>query len=210
MVLEACVENFQEALQAQKAGAGRIELCDNLAVGGTTPSYGTIAACNKYLSIPVIVMIRPRGGNFIYSAEELESMADDIRICREIGVAGIAIGVLTTGNEIDIPVLNELLRNRGNLEVTFHKAIDETAYIEKEVSRLKDTGVCRILTSGGQPTAMEGAGMINRMIKEAAGRLSVMPAGKVTASNINTLANLIPAREFHGRLIVGPLYSNNT
>ncbi len=205
MVLEACVENIEEALNAQKSGAGRIELCDNLAVGGTTPSYGTIAVCQKYLSIPVIVMIRPRGGNFIYSREEIESMIMDIRICREIGVAGIAIGTLTSGNETDIPLLNELIKASEGLAVTFHKAIDETKNIEKEVTRLTETSICRILTSGGQPTAMEGAAMINRMIVAAAGRISIMPAGKVTSSNVHTLSNLIPAHEFHGRLIVGDL-----
>ena len=101
MIREACVENLSEALIAQERGADRIELCDNLAAGGTTPSYGTILTCKKHLSIPVIVMIRPRGGNFVYSPLEVDSMLEDIRICQNAGADGIATGALTTSGHID-------------------------------------------------------------------------------------------------------------
>jgi copper homeostasis protein len=205
MILEACVENVTEALIAQERGADRIELCENLAVGGTTPSYGAIITCKKYLHIPVIVMIRPRGGNFVYSPPEVEAMLEDIQICLKAGADGIAIGALTTSGEIDVPVLHHLIRNAGSMQVTFHKAIDETMDIEKEIQKLKNTGVHRVLTSGGAPTALEGSAMLKNLIHSTAGSLVIITAGKVTADNLQTLSRLIPSREFHGRKIVGDL-----
>ncbi len=205
MILEACVENLSEALIARDRGAHRIELCENLAVGGTTPSYGTIVTCRKHLDIPIIVMIRPRGGNFVYSSLEVDSMVEDIRICQKAGADGIATGVLTTSGEIDMHILRRLIREAGSLQITFHKAIDETANIEKEIQKLKGTGVHRVLTSGGAPTALEGATVLKRLIRETAGSLVILTAGKVTSDNLVSLSSLIPSTEFHGRKIVGDL-----
>jgi copper homeostasis protein len=206
MIREACVESFAGALRAQQLGANRIELCENLAVGGTTPSIGTIIACKKYLKIPVIVMIRPRGGNFIYSKTELEIMAADIRACLSAGADGIAIGLLTATGEIDMPNLSKLVKEAGHMQVTFHKAIDETRDIEKEFLRLRDSRlVTRVLSSGGAPTAKQGAEMLKRMITLASGKITVLVAGSVTRENLPELARLIPAGEFHGRKIVGEL-----
>jgi copper homeostasis protein len=205
MILEACVENLSEALIAQQRGANRIELCENLAVGGTTPSYGTIITCKKHLSIPVIVMIRPRGGDFAYSPMEVEAMIEDIRICQKAGADGIATGVLNSSGEIDLPILRRLISEAGSMQITFHKAIDETADIETEIQKLKDTGIHRVLTSGGAPTALEGSGMLNKLISLTAGSLIILTAGKVTSENLDTLSKLIPSREFHGRKIVGNL-----
>jgi copper homeostasis protein len=205
MILEACVENLSEALIAQVRGANRIELCENLAVGGTTPSYGTIVTCKKLLSIPVIVMIRPRGGNFVYSPPEVDSMIEDIRICQKAGADGIATGVLNSSGEIDIPVLRRLIREAGSMQITFHKAIDETANIETEIQKLKGTGIHRVLTSGGAPTALEGSLMLNKLISLTAGSLVILTAGKVTSENLAGLTRLIPSAEFHGRKIVGDL-----
>jgi copper homeostasis protein len=206
MIKEACVENFSQALRAQELGADRIELCDNLAEGGTTPSRGTLVACRKYLKIPVIVMIRPRGGDFVYDPVELEIMADDIRTCLAAGADGIAIGVLTRDGEVDLPGLRNLLVQAGSMQVTFHKALDETRDIEKEFLRLRDSGLInRVLTSGGKPTALEGAGMLNRMIGLSDGKVTVLPAGKITADNLTELSGIIGADEFHGKKIVGDL-----
>jgi copper homeostasis protein len=205
MLLEACVENLSEALIAEKRGAGRIELCDNLAAGGTTPSYGTIVTCKKHLSIPVIVMIRPRGGNFVYSLPEVECMLEDIRICKMAGADGIATGVLTPGGEIDLPLLRRLINEAGPLQITFHKAIDETNDIRSEIQKLTGTGVNRVLTSGGAPTALEGSQMLKELITLTSGSPVILTAGKVTADNLDALSKLIPSSEFHGRKIVGDL-----
>ena len=205
MIIEACVENLSEALIAQERGADRIELCENLAVGGTTPSYGTIVTCKKHLSIPVIVMIRPRGGNFVYSSLEVNSMREDIRICQKAGVDGIATGVLTASGDIDLHILRRLVSEAGSMQITFHKAIDETGDIETEIQKLKDTGIHRVLTSGGAPTALEGSLMLNKLIQLTAGSLVILTAGKVTSENLDTLSRLIPSAEFHGRKIVGDL-----
>jgi len=204
MIKEACVEGFTQALRAQELGADRIELCENLAVGGTTPSIGTLFACKKHLKIPVIAMIRPRGGNFIYDAVELEIMAEDIKACHSAGADGIAVGLLNNMGEIDLPNLYKLVKKAGNMQVTFHKAIDLTENIEKELLRLCDSGLAqRVLTSGGDPTALEGASMLKKMIAVSEGRITVIVAGKVTHSNLGDLSKLIPAHEFHGRRIVG-------
>jgi copper homeostasis protein len=205
MIKEACVENLSEALIAQKRGADRIELCENLAVGGTTPSYGTIVICKKLLSIPVIVMIRPRGGDFIYSSPEVDSMLEDIRICRKAGADGIATGVLTSSGDIDLTILRRLITEAGSMQITFHKAIDETGNIETEIQKLKATGIHRVLTSGGAPTALEGSRMLNKLIYLTSDSLVILTAGKVTSENLEALSNLIPSTEFHGRKIVGDL-----
>jgi copper homeostasis protein len=205
MILEACVENLSEALIAQERGADRVELCQNLAVGGTTPSYGTIVTCKKHLSIPVIVMIRPRGGDFVYSSPEVDSMLEDIRICQKAGADGIATGVLTSSGDIDLHILRRLVGEAGSMQVTFHKAIDETRNIETEILKLKDSGIQRVLTSGGEPTALDGSRMLNKLIHLTAGSLVILTAGKVTSENLDMLSRLIPSTEFHGRKIVGDL-----
>ncbi len=206
LIKEACVEGFTQALRAQELGADRIELCENLVVGGTTPSLGTILACKKHLKIPVIVMIRPRGGNFIYNRYEMEIMADDIRTCLTAGADGIAIGTLNDRDEIDMPNLQKLVKQAGHMQVTFHKAIDATADIEKELLRLCESGLAqRVLTSGGASTALEGSAALNRMIALAGERLTVLVAGKVTRANLGDLRKLIPAKEFHGKKIVGEI-----
>jgi len=151
-------------------------------------------------------MIRPRGGNFVYNQAELEIMAADIRACLSAGADGIAIGLLTTAGEIDIPNLQSLVKEAGSMQVTFHKAIDETRDIEKEFLRLRDSGlVHRVLTSGGAPTAFEGAAMLNKMIELSESKIKILAAGKVTRQNLPALARLIPANEFHGKRIVEDL-----
>jgi copper homeostasis protein len=206
LIKEACVEGFSQALKAQELGADRIELCENLVVGGTTPSLGTILACKKHLKIPVIVMIRPRGGNFIYNRYEMEIMADDIRTCLTAGADGIAIGTLNDRDEIDMPNLQKLVKQAGHMQVTFHKAIDATADIEKEFLRLCESRLAqRVLTSGGASTALEGSATLKKMIALSRDRLTVLVAGKVTQTNLGDLRKLIPANEFHGKKIVGEI-----
>ena len=202
MIKEACVESFEKALEAQSNGANRIELCENLAVGGTTPSYGTVKICLEKLNIPIFPMIRARGGNFVYSKDEIEIMKEDIKIFKELGVKGVVLGCLTSDNKIDLELTKELVDLAYPMEVTFHKAIDEILNPLDYIDDLVNIGIKRILTSGGKATALEGKDLINEMIKKSNGRLKIVVAGKVTKRNLNGLSNLISADEFHGKLIV--------
>ena len=202
MIKEACVESFEKALEAQSNGANRIELCENLAVGGTTPSYGTVKICLEKLNIPIFPMIRARGGNFVYSKDEIEIMKEDIKIFKELGVKGVVLGCLTSDNKIDLEFTKELVDLAYPMEVTFHKSIDEILNPLDYIDDLVNIGIKRILTSGGKATALEGKDLINEMIKKSNGRLKIVVAGKVTKENLNRLSNLISADEFHGKLIV--------
>ena len=202
MIKEACVESFEKALEAQSNGANRMELCENLAVGGTTPSYGTVKICLEKLNIPIFPMIRARGGNFVYSKDEIEIMKEDIKIFKELGVKGVVLGCLTSDNKIDLELTKELVDLAYPMEVTFHKAIDEILNPLDYIDDLVNIGIKRILTSGGKATALEGKDLINEMIKKSNGRLKIVVAGKVTKGNLNGLSNLISADEFHGKLIV--------
>ena len=202
MIKEACVESFEKALEAQSNGANRIELCENLAVGGTTPSYGTVKICLEKLNIPIFPMIRARGGNFVYSKDEIKIMKEDIKIFKELGVKGVVLGCLTSDNKIDLEFTKELVDLAYPMEVTFHKLIDEILNPLDYIDDLVNIGIKRILTSGGKATALEGKDLINEMIKKSNGRLKIVVAGKVTKENLNGLSNLISADEFHGKLIV--------
>ena len=202
MIKEACVESFEKALEAQNNGANRIELCENLAVGGTTPSYGTVKVCLEKLDIPIFPMIRARGGSFVYSKDEIEIMKEDIKVFKELGVKGLVLGCLTSDNKIDLELTKELVDLAYPMEVTFHKAIDEIANPLDYIDDLINIGIKRILTSGGKATALEGKDLINEIIKKSNERLKIVVAGKVTKENINELSNLISTDEFHGKLIV--------
>lgn len=202
MIKEACVESFEKALEAQNNGADRIELCENLSVGGTTPSYGTVKICLEKLNIPIFPMIRARGGNFVYSKDEIEIMKEDIKVFKDLGVKGLVLGCLTSDNKIDLELTKTLVNLAYPMEITFHKAIDEISNPLDYIDDLVDIGIKRILTSGGKATALEGKDLINEMIKKSNGRLKIVVAGKVTKENLNELSNLISADEFHGKLIV--------
>lgn len=205
MVIEACVESISEAIKAESLGATRIELCDNLSVGGTTPSAGTIKIAKHYLSIPVMVLIRPRGGNFVYSPVEIEVMKHDIELCKNIGVYGVVMGALTADGHIDIELMKQLIDLARPMSITFHKAIDETFKIMEEFKKLKMLGVDYILTSGGRDTALEGKEIINKMASLSDGNLTIIAAGKITKSNLTEHIEAIHTKEFHGQLIVGNL-----
>lgn len=202
MIKEACVESLTEALEAEKRGADRIELCDNLAVGGTTASYGTIKTAAAMLNIPVFPIIRPRGGDFCYSVTEIEVMKQDILLCKSLGIKGVVLGVLTEDKKIDFDVLAELMLLASPMEVTFHKAIDELADPVAVIDQLAELGVKRILSSGTMETAIEGKDILNKMIEKANGRITIMVAGKVTKENLEEIAAIIPSTEYHGKKIV--------
>src|SRR5665647_1277350 len=202
IVKEVCVESFDEAVRAVGAGATRIELCENLSVGGTTPSYGTIRKCLDKLSVPVMVMIRPRGGNFTYSQDEFEIMQEDILLCKELPVTGVVFGLLDEKGNVDEMKTRLLVQLARPMQVTFHKAIDKAANILESVALLKEIGVERILSSGGKPTAFEGRKTLNRMIELASPQLSIIVAGKVARENFEEIRKVIPSNEYHGRRLV--------
>jgi copper homeostasis protein len=206
LIREACVESFREAERAQELGAERIELCARLDLGGITPSYALIESVKKNLRIPVMVMIRPRGGNFTYDRMELKIMRQNIGMCEQMGIDGIVFGFLKQSGEIDTTLTRDFTRLAYPLEVTFHKAIDDTPDPVAAVDMLKEIdGVSRVLSSGGAATAFEGATVLNRMISAAEGRLIIMAGGKVTRENLQEMSDIIRTNEFHGKKIVGPL-----
>lgn len=202
MIREKCIGSFLEALEAQELGAERVELCDNLTEGGTTPSYGTIKMVVEKLNIPAFVIIRPRGGEFYYTPEEIEIMKEDIKICKELGVKGVVIGALNRDNTINYDAIKDMIDLAKPMSITFHKAIDELENPVTEVKKLANLGVNRILTSGTKETALEGKNILREMIKEAGEDTIIIVAGKVTKDNLNEISNLIPAKEYHGKKIV--------
>lgn len=202
MIREKCIGSFLEALEAQELGAERVELCDNLTEGGTTPSYGTIKMVVEKLNIPAFVIIRPRGGDFYYTPEEIEIMKEDIKICKELGVKGVVIGALNRDNTINYDAIKDMIDLAKPMSITFHKAIDELENPVTEIKKLANLGVNRILTSGTKETALEGENILREMIKEAGEDIIIIVAGKVTKDNLNEISNLIPAKEYHGKKIV--------
>ncbi len=205
MIIEACVENVNEAILAEVQGANRVELCFNLSVGGTTPSSSEIALTKKRLQIPVMVLIRPRGGNFFYSKDEIIEIKHNINTCKDIGVHGVVIGALTQEKKIDIELINELIELASPMEVTFHKAIDHTNDILEEFEKLLKIDIDRVLTSGGENTAMEGKTIINNMVKLSNGNIKIIAAGKILDSNLQHHLDILDCHEFHGQKIVGDL-----
>lgn len=202
MIKEACVESFSEAVLAEKRGADRIELCDNLSQGGTTPSYGTIKTTLEKIKIPVFVMIRPRGENFCYNRNEIEIMKQDIEMCKSLGVKGIVLGVLDKNSEIDYPLLKELVDLASPMEVTFHKAIDELENPLSEIKKLASSGVKRILSSGTKAKALDGKEVLKKMIEEAGEDITIIVAGGITSKNLGEISKEIVSTEYHGKKIV--------
>jgi copper homeostasis protein len=206
MIKEACVETFEEAVLAEQRGANRIELCSDLANDGLTPSPELMHKTCASLKIPVMVMIRPRAGNFVYSEEEIIQMKSEIDEAKKVGAAGVVFGLLTPENEIEEKNTRLLAEYAHPLPVTFHKAIDVLENPEEGVHILKEIkGIKRILTSGGKATAKEGAETIRKMQEEAGENLIILVAGKVTDENVEEIQELTGAEEFHGRRIVGDL-----
>lgn len=202
MIKEFCAGSFSEALAAEKRGADRIELCDNLAEGGTTQSYGTMKIALEKLNIPVFPIIRARGGDFCYSDEELKIMREDILMCKSLGAKGIVFGMLTKDKKIDEKILKEFVSLASPMEVTFHKAVDELENPVEAVDILAEAGVKRILTSGTKATALEGADILNEMIQRAEGKITIVVAGGVTTENFDEVSKKIVSSEYHGKKIV--------
>ena len=200
-ILEACVGNYNEAVLAAKKGADRIELCDNLMEDGTTPSYGTIKKTVQKLDIPVMVIIRPRGGNFIYTEEEVEIMKYDIQICKDLGSHGVVIGAIKD-SKVDIKIIKELVDLPKPMSITFHMAFDEIEDKKSAIVELVELGIDRILTKGGASDAITGKDSLKELVKYANERISIMPGKGVNRENRDYLLEYTGAREIHGSRIV--------
>ena len=197
--LEVCANSVTSALAAQDGGAVRVELCDNLYEGGTTPSYGQIALARKLLHIKLYVLIRPRGGDFLYSDTDFEIMKQDIQYCVDIGCDGIVIGILNPDGSIDKTRCTELVNmaKKKGLGVTFHRAFDMSADLSQALEDVISIGCERILTSGGKSTAIEGANVITHMVKQAAGRIKIMAGAGVNEQNVTGLIHFTGVKEVH-------------
>ena len=197
--IEACCPDIESVRRAVRAGAKRIELCEELEIGGVTPSASLIrSALDAAGKVPVNVLIRPRGGNFVYSPEEEEQMLQSIRDCKTAGVNGVVIGALREDGSVDTDTLSRLVSEAGSLDITFHRAFDESSDLTKALEDIVGLGIRRILSSGGCPTAYEGRFVLRELILQAAGRISIMPGCGVRASNIEEIASVTGAKEFHG------------
>lgn len=185
MKIEICATSVQSALNAQKAGAQRIELCSELAVGGFTPSYGLIKQVRNEISIPVFVLIRPRSGDFVYSEFEFEAMKTDIEICKELGCAGIVSGVLKDDFSIDLNRTKELIKLSKPMTFTFHRGFDLTPNPFDELENLIEIGAERILSSGQNDSAEKGINLLAELKNKAENRITILPGGGINLENAN-------------------------
>jgi copper homeostasis protein len=195
--LEVIAFDLESCRIAQQSGADRIELCDNPADGGTTPSYGTIKSARAMTTLDLFIMIRPRGGDFLYSEVEFETMKEDVKVCKELGCDGVVAGMLTKDGDVDVKRMSSIVNLAYPMSVTFHRAFDRSNDPFKAMEDIIKTGCERILTSGQQPTAMEGAAMINELINKADERIIIMPGSGIRSNNINEIAKTTNAKEFH-------------
>lgn len=200
MIVEACVDSVESALAAERGGAGRLELCDALFDGGTTPSAGMIAACRERVAIPMFVIIRPRGGGFIYSDAELDVMRRDIVAARALGADGVVIGALEDAGTVHAEHVRMLVDAAGDLPVTFHRAFDFAPDLGTALETLIASGVRRVLTSGGAPTAREGIPALASLVRQAGDRLVVMAGGGVKEENVQEIIAETGVQEVHVRL----------
>lgn len=197
MLLEVCATSLQSAINAQNGGAGRVELCDNLYEGGTTPSPGTIMLAREKLSIKVHVLIRPRGSDFIYSDQEMEIIGNDIEFCKKAGCDGVVIGFLNPDGTINADRISEMTELARPMSVTFHRAFDMTRDPFEALDVLLNTGVDRLLTAGQQNKAPLGADLIARLIKKSGNQMIIMPGSGVNEENVTWLHKQTGAIEFH-------------
>jgi copper homeostasis protein len=197
LTFEVCVESAEGAVAAQSGGAHRVELCSDLLEGGLTPSHGTMAVARASLQIGIMAMVRPRGGDFCYSDIEFAVMREDLLAARELGADGVVFGLLNPDGTIDRDRTAELIALARPLPVTFHRAFDVSRDPFEALDTLIDLGVDRVLTSGQEPSVLEGLDLIAALVARAAGRVIVMPGGGITERTMARIAATSGARELH-------------
>lgn len=211
-VVEVCVDSVESAIAAERGGADRVELCSNLLEGGVTPSAGLIAAVRQAISIQLQVMIRPRGGDFFYTGNEIGVMRHDIKAAKELGADGVVLGILDLEGNVDAKRTGGLVELARPLTATFHRAIDLSRDLFIALQTLIDLKIDRVLTSGGEQTAVEGKRTIARLVRDAAGRIVVMPGSGIQEENVRRLIEETGAREIHVGLsapFASPMRSRN-
>jgi copper homeostasis protein len=212
MELEICVDSVESAMAAESGGAQRVELCSALAEGGLTPSLGLIRAVRSRIEIGIHVMIRPRGGDFLYSPDEWAIMRDDIVSSAQAGANGVVFGLLTADGEVDVERTRMLVELAHPMEVTFHRAIDMARDLESSLEQVAEIGATRILTSGGAQSATLGSERIAGLVRAADKRIGVMVCGNVRPKNISQIAATTGAHEFHAALrtaVPSPVHYRN-
>lgn len=195
--IEICLEDPQSVIAAQQGGADRVELCADLFEGGITPSLGTFLVARSHTRIPINVMIRPRGGDFCYSDIEFETMLEDVKVFKEHGANAIVFGILKEDGTVDVKRSEKLIKAAHPLPVTFHRAFDMCKDLDDALETLIDLGVDRILTSGGEPTVMEGILNLKHLVEKADGRIIIMPGCGITERNFEYLDSIVNAPEYH-------------
>lgn len=211
--IEICANSVESAVKAQQAGAYRVELCAGIPEGGTTPSFGEIRMARQLLTETKLhVIIRPRGGDFLYSPLEQEIMLHDIKVARQLGADGVVFGCLTPEGDVDMPLMEKLMHAVGNMSVTFHRAFDMCRNPKEALEQIISLGIQRILTSGQEATAEKGIPLLKELVDQANGRILIMPGCGVNAGNIRKIAEGTGTSEFHfsGRSTVesGMVYRN--
>lgn len=196
-LIEICVASIQSALAAQQGGAARVELCDNLYEGGTTPSYGAIKMAVDQLDLGVHVMIRPRGSDFCYDASEFELMQENVKICKDLGVQGVVFGILRPDGQVEVERTKQLTALSRPLSVTFHRAFDVTSDPFAALEDIIKAGADRLLTAGQQNKAPLGTNLIAALVKQADQRIIIMPGSGLNQSNIKEFRDQTGAHEFH-------------
>ena len=197
MIIEIVVYNIESAINAQAGGADRIELCDNPAEGGTTPSAGVMEVVRKNLNIDVFAMIRPRGGDFVYSAAEFYAMQRDIENCKRLSMDGVVLGILKPDGAIDKERCKKLIEAARPLKVTCHRAFDVTHDALQALEDCIEVGFDRILTSGRMRTAEEGVDLIKTLVEKAGGRISIMPGSGIHEGNAKAICTKTGVSEIH-------------
>ena len=196
--IEVCCASLHEIREAEAGGAIRVELCDALSCGGTTPSYGLLKAVSEaHFQIDINVIIRPREGSFYYTADEVQQMCTDIDLCRSLGFHGVVIGALTPQGDIDLEACRQMMDHAQGLDVTFHRAFDVCRSPLTALHQIIDLGCHRLLTSGQAPTALAGQTLIRQLIDEAQDRIIIMPGAGIRPQNIAEIAAATGAKEFH-------------
>jgi copper homeostasis protein len=203
LIFEACVETLEDAVLAEEKEAHRIELCSALDQDGLTPSRDLTAQCVYYLSIPVMAMVRPRGGDFVYTEAEIRQMETEIEFFKQSGVAGVVFGLLTPDGKIDLENTRRLAKIASPMEVTFHKAIDYSTDVITSFQELNAIdGITRVLTSGGMDTAWNGRDVLRQLHDLPGRKLKIIAAGKVLPENRIQVAQYTGVAELHGKRIV--------
>lgn len=200
IIFELCAESMDACLAAREGGANRIELCSALSEGGLTPSHGLIREAVRRSGLPVHVLLRPRGGDFVYTDAEFDVMREDLKHIRQLGASGVVLGVLHTDGTVDVERTHELVKLAGLLEVTFNRAFDLAAPLDRALEDVISTGCTRVLTSGGERDVVSGVSSLARLVEQSAGRIEIAVGGGLRLKNAAAVARATGAQHFHGSI----------